>query len=126
MVLSKHNQKWTPEKIADMVDFEKELILTINQIHQLIAGAYKLLKGFFFRNGRHNNVQAVNLAHYEKEVLSVVRESIFQLFITLNNPKIFFQKLIETFFFPRETSRNQYEFRIRDLNTGSTTFKILN
>ena len=42
-------------------------------------GAFKNLKTIvedFFRNGSHNNLQIIYLAHYAKDVLPIVRENI--------------------------------------------------
>ena len=45
------------------------------------AGAYTNLKKNvedFFRNGRHNNIQVIYLAHYAKDVLPIVRQNHYQ------------------------------------------------
>ena len=47
----------------------------------LDAGAYKSLKTKvedLFRFGRHHGIQVIYLAHYEKDVLPVVRENCFK------------------------------------------------
>ena len=64
------------------------------------ASAYTKLKKnveFFFRNGSHNNIQVIYLAHYAKDVLPIVRENITQLYVTLNIQDSFFFNLIDTY-----------------------------
>ena len=63
------------------------------------AGAYKSPKTKIeelFRFGRHHNNQVIYLAHYAKDVLPVVRENCFKVFITINNPDNFFETIIQT------------------------------
>ena len=64
------------------------------------AGAYKNLKTKvedLFRFGRHHNIQVIYLAHYAKDVPSVVRENCSKLFITKNNADIFFETIVSTY-----------------------------
>ena len=49
-----------------------------------------------FRFGRHHNKQVIYLAHYAKDVLPVVRENCFKLFITINNPDTF-ETIVSTY-----------------------------
>ena len=54
------------------------------------AGAYKSLKTKvedLFRFGRHHGIQVIYLAHYAKDVLTVVRENCFKIYITINTPR---------------------------------------
>ena len=53
------------------------------------AGAYKNLKTKvedLFRFGRHHGIVVTYLAHYAKDVLPVVRENCFKIYLTINNP----------------------------------------
>ena len=64
------------------------------------AGAYKNLitkVEDLFRFGRHHNIQVIYLPHYAKDVLPVVRENCFKIFITINNPDSFFETIIQTY-----------------------------
>ena len=58
------------------------------------AGAYKNLKTKvedLFRFGRHHNIQVIYLAHYAKDVLPVVRENCFKLYITIKKSRYIFR-----------------------------------
>ena len=51
------------------------------------SGAYKSSKTKvkdLFRFGRHHNILGIFLAHYAKDVLPIVRENCFKIFITIN------------------------------------------
>ena len=64
------------------------------------AGAYKNLKTKvedLFRFDRHHKIQVIYLAHYAKDVLPIVRENCFKIFITINNPDNFFETIIQTY-----------------------------
>ena len=61
------------------------------------AGAFKNLRTKvedLFRFGRHHNIQVIYLAHYANDVLPIVRENCFKLYITINNPNSFFETII--------------------------------
>ena len=64
------------------------------------AGAYKSLKTKvedLFRYGRHMNIVVIYLAHYAKDVLPVVRENCFKIYLTINNPDNFFESIVQTY-----------------------------
>ena len=64
------------------------------------AGAYKQLKTKvedLFRFGRHHNIQVIYLAHYAKDVLPVVRENCFKLYITIKIPDSFFETMMSCY-----------------------------
>ena len=96
------------------------------------AGAYKNLKlkvEDLFRFGRHHNIQVIYLAHYAKDVLPIVRENCFKLFITINNPDSFFDTLTNTYSIKDlkwQQYRDQLEFGIIEYDTRSRKYKILN
>ena len=101
------------------------------------AGAYKNLRTkveVLFRFGRHRNVQVVYLAHYAKDVLPVVRENCFKIFITINNPDSFFETIVSTYSIPKELFlkehwkqyRIQLVFGVIEFDTRSRKYKILN
>ena len=96
------------------------------------AGAYKNLKTKvedLFRFGRHHNIQVIYLAHYAKDVLPVVRENCFKIFITINNPDSFFETIIQTYSIKElrwKQYRDQLEFGVIEFDTRSQKYKILN
>ena len=86
-----------------------------------------------FRFGRHHGIQVIYLAHYAKDVLPVVRENCFKIYITIKNPDNFFGTLIQTYsikdpgFLPRwKYFREQLEFGIIEFDTWSQKYKVLN
>ena len=96
------------------------------------AGAFKQLRTKvedLFRFGRHNNVQVIYLAHYAKDVLPIVREICFKLYITINNPDSFFETIIQTYSIKElrwKQYRSQLEFGVIEFDTRSQKYKILN
>ena len=96
------------------------------------AGAYKQLKTKvedLFRFGRHNNIQVLYLAHYAKDVLPIVRENCFKLYITKNNPDSFFETIIQTYSIKElrwKQYRSQLEFGVIEFDTRSQKYKTLN
>ena len=64
------------------------------------AGAYKSLKTKvedLLRFGRHHNIQVIYLAYYAKDVLPIVRENCFKIFLTINTPDNIFETMIQTY-----------------------------
>ena len=101
------------------------------------AGAYRNLRTKvedLFRFGRHHNIQVIYLAHYAKDVLPVVSENCFKIFVTINNPDSFFETIVSAYSIPKELClkehRKQYrcqlEFGVIDFDTRSQKYKILN
>ena len=96
------------------------------------AGAYKNLRTkveHLFRFGRHHIIQVIYRAHYAKDVLPVVRENCFKIFITINNPDNFFETIIQTYSIKEsrwKQYRSQLEFGVIEFDTRSQKYKILN
>ena len=100
------------------------------------AGAYKSLKTKvedLFRFGRHHNIQVIYLAHHAKDVLPLVRENCFKIFITFNNPDNFFETTKQTYSTKDGVTqskwkqyRDQLEFGSIEFDTRSQKYKILN
>ena len=96
------------------------------------AGAYKSLKTKvedLFRFGRHHGIQVIYLAHYAKDVLPVVRENCFKIYITINNPDNFFESIVQTYSIKElmwKYYRDQLEFGIIEFDTRSQKYKVLN
>ena len=96
------------------------------------AGAYKILRikvEDLFKFGSYHNIQVIYLAHYAKDVLQVVTENCFKIFITINNPDSFFETIRQTYAI-KELSwkqyRSQLEFGVIEFDTRSQKYKILN
>ena len=100
------------------------------------AGAYKGLKTKvedLFRFGRRHGIQVIYLAHYAKDVLPVVKENCFKIYITINNPDNFFETIIQTYSIKDASIphrwkyfRDQLEFGIIEFDTRSQKYKVLN
>ena len=88
------NDNYTP--LLQLKDIEIEKLANRTIILD-DAGAYTNLKTKvedLFRVGRHHIIQVIYLAHYAKDVLPVVRENCFKLYITINNPDSFFEAIV--------------------------------
>ena len=75
----------------------------------------------------------IYLAHYAKDVLPVVRETCFKIFITINNPDNFFETIKQTYSIKDasilhmwKSFRDQLEFGIIEFDTRSQKYKGLN
>ena len=86
-----------------------------------------------FQFGRHHQIQVIYLAHYAKDVLPVVRENCFKIYITINNPDNFFETIIQTYSIKDASIlhrwkqyRDQLEFGIIEFDTRSQKYKVLN
>ena len=101
------------------------------------AGAYKSLKTKvedLFRFGRHHGIVVIYLAHYAKDVLPILRENCFKIFITINNPDNFFETIIQTYSIKAANNildnwkqyRDQLELGIIDFDARSQKYKVLN
>ena len=96
------------------------------------AGAFKQLRAKvedLFRFGRHHNIQVTYLAHYAKDVLPVVRENSFKLYITINNPDSFFKTIVSTYSVKEvnwKQCRSQLEFGVIEFDSRLQKYKILN
>ena len=124
------NDNYIPLLQLENIDIEK---LANKTVILDDAGAYKNLKTKvedLFRFGRHHNIQIIYLAHYAKDVLPVVRENCFEIFITINNPDSFFETIIQTYSIKEDLKwkqyRSQLEFGVIEFDTRSQKYKILN
>ena len=82
-----------------------------------------------FRFGRHLIIQVIYLVNYAKDVLPIVRENCFKLFITINNPYNFFETITNTLSIKDlkwKQYRDHLEFSIIEFNTRSHKNKIIN
>ena len=104
------------------------------------AGAYKRLRlevEDLFRFGRHLGIQVIYLAHYAKDVLPIVRENCFKIYLTINNPDNFFESIVQTYAIKDAKAgavnglnwkyyRDQLEYGIIEFDTRSQKYKVLN
>ena len=100
------------------------------------ADAYKSLRlkvEDLFRFGRHLGIQVIYLAHYAKDVLPIVRENCFKIYLTINNPDNFFESIVQTYAIKDAVNgpnwkyyRDQLEYGIIEFDTRSQKYKVLN
>ena len=96
------------------------------------AGAYKSLKSKveeLFRFGRHHNILVINLAHYAKDFLPIVRKNCFNILRTINNPDNFFETIIQIYSISDlkwKQNCHQLEFGTIEFDTRSQKDKIPN
>ena len=100
------------------------------------AGAYKSLRlkvEDLSRFGRHLGIQVIYLAHYAKEVLPIVRENCFKIYLTINNPDNFFESIVQTYEIKDAVNglnwkyhRDQLEYGIIEFDKRSQKYKVFN
>ena len=139
VVFGRDEREFPSQNFVPLLQLEKVNIeLLANKIVVLDdAGAYKNLKTKvedLFRYGRHLNIVVIYLAHYAKDVLPVVRENCFKIYLTINNPDNFFESIVQTYGFKDAIRdgfnwkyyRDQLEFGIIEFDTRSQKYKVLN
>ena len=139
VVFGRDEREFPSQNFVPLLQLEKVAIESLaNKIVVLDdAGAYKSLKTKvedLFRFGRHLGIQVIYLAHYAKDVLPVVRENCFKIYLTINNPDNFFESIVQTYGlasaikdgFNWKYYRDQLEFGIIEFDTRSQKYKILN
>ena len=143
VVFGRDEREFPSQNFVPLLQLEKVAIESLaNKIVVLDdAGAYKSLKTKvedLFRFGRHLGIQVIYLAHYAKDVLPVVRENCFKIYLTINNPDNFFESIVQTYAIaPAKAStikdgfnwkyyRDQLEYGIIEFDTRSQKYKILN
>ena len=73
----------------------------------------------------------IYLAHYAKDVLPVVRENCFKIYIIINNPDIFFESIVQTYSTRDVSTFHRWKY-FRDqfgnikFDTRSQKYKVLN
>ena len=138
VVFGRDEREFPSQNFVSLLQLEKVGIESLaNKIVVLDdAGAYKSLKTKvedLFRFGRHLGIQVIYLAHYAKDVLPVVRENCFKIYLTINNPDNFFESIVQTYGIKDAVNglnwkyyRDQLEFGIIEFDTRSQKYKILN
>ena len=138
VVFGRDEREFPSQNFVPLLQLEKVAIESLaNKIVVLDdAGAYKSLKTKvedLFRFGRHLGIQVIYLAHYAKDVLPVVRENCFKIYLTINNPDNFFESIGQTYAITSTIKelnwkyyRDQLEYGIIELDTRSQKYKILN
>ena len=82
-----------------------------------------------FRLGRHHNRQVIYLVHYAKDVLPLVSENCYKLFITIKNPDNVFETITNTKSIKEikwKQYRDQLEFGKIEFVSRPQKYKILN
>ena len=139
IVFGRDEREFPSQNFVPLLQLEKVGIESLaNKIVVLDdAGAYKNLKikvEDLFRFGRHLGIQVIYLAHYAKDVLPIVRENCFKIYLTINNPDNFFESIVQTYGlasaikdgFNWKYYRDQLEYGIIEFNTRSQKYKVLN
>ena len=137
IIFGRHSEEWPNERF---IEYDKLNQINFDKIHNKTIilddlGAFKNLKTIvedLFRNGRHNKLQIIYLAHYAKDVLPIVRENINKIILTINNSDTFFESIQQTYNLPKNILdkwyeyRNQNEYGIIEINTITKNYKIYN
>ena len=142
IVFGRDEREFPSQNFVPLLQLEKVGIESLaNKIVVLDdEGAYKNLRSKvedLFRFGRHLGIQVIYLAHYAKDVLPVVRENCFKIYLTLNNPDNFFESIVQTYGLASTKAdavnglnwkyyRDQLEYGIIEFDTRSQKYKILN
>ena len=139
VVFGRDEREFPSQNFVPLLQLEKVAIESLaNKIVVLDdAGAYKSLKTKvedLFQFGRHLGIQVIYLAHYAKDVLPVVRENCFKIYLTINNPDNFFESIVQTYGlasaikdgFNWKYYRDQLEYGIIEFDTRSQKYKVLN
>ena len=139
IVFGRDEREFPSQNFVPLLQLEKVGIESLaNKIVVLDdAGAYKNLKikvEDLFRFGRHLGIQVIYLAHYAKDVLPIVRENCFKIYLTINNPDNFFESIVQTYGlasavrdgFNWKYYRDQLEYGIIEFDTRSQKYKVLN
>ena len=137
IVFARDESEWSSDKF---INYDTLLQINFKKINNKTIilddlGAFKNLKTKveeLFNYGRHNNLQIIYLAHYVKDVLPVVRETIKQIYITISNTDKFFESIIDEYKLNKcilnqlEIYRNQFEYGVIEINTLTKNYKIYN
>ena len=139
VVFGRDQREFPSQSFVPLLQLEKVSIESpTNKIVVLDdAGAYKSLKTKvedLFRYGRHMGIQVIYLAHYAKDVLPIVRENCFKIYLTINNPDNFFESIVQTYAlasaikdgFNWKYYRDLLEYGIIEFVTRSQKYKVLN
>ena len=142
VVFGRDEREFPSQNFVPLLQLEKVSIESLtNKIVVLDdAGAYKSLKTKvedLFRYGRHMGIQVIYLAHYAKDVLPIVRENCFKIYLTINKPDNFFESIVQTYGLASAKAdavnglnwkyyRDQLEYGIIEFDTRSQKYKILN
>ena len=135
IVFGKDSTEWPEDKFINHNQLDQINLEKINNKTIILddLGSYKNLKSIvddLFRYGRHNNLQIIYLAHYAKDVLPVIRETIKKINITLDNSDKFFESIVDAYSLSKciiekwIEYRNQNEYGIIELNTRTKHYII--
>ena len=138
LVFGRDEREFPSQTFVPLLQLEKVSIEQLaNKIVVLYdAGAYKNLRlkvVDLFRFGRHLGIQVIYLAHNAQDVLPIVRENCFKIYLTINNPDNFFESIAQTYAIKDAVNglnwkyyRDQLEYGIIEFDTRSQKYKVLN
>ena len=142
VVFGRDEREFPSQNFVPLLQLEKVSIESLtNKIVVLDdAGAYKSFNTKvedLFRFGIHLGIQVIYLAHYAKDVLPIVRENCFKIYLTINNPDNFLESIIQTYALASTIKdavnglnwkdyRDLLEYGIIELDTRSQKYKVLN
>ena len=132
VVFGRDEEEFPAANFVPLLQLEKKGIESLANEFVVLddAGAYKSLETkveHLFRFGRHYNIQVIYLAHYAKDVLPVVRDNCFKIYLTINNPDIFFETIIQTYSInQRRVTQSKWKQYRDQLDTRSQKYKVLN
>ena len=142
LVFGRDEREFPSQNFVPLLQLEKVSIESLANKSVVLddAGAYKNLRlkvEDLFRFGRHLGIQVIYLARFAKDVLPIVRENCFKIYLTIYNPDNFFESIAQTYAIASAKAnainglnwkyyRDQLEYGIIELDTKSQKFKILN
>ena len=138
LVFGRDEREFPSQNFVPLLQLEKVSIEQLANKTVILddAGAYKSPKTKvedLFRFGRHMGIQVIYLAHYAKDVLPIVRENCFKIYLTIDNPDNFFESIAQTYAIAstiKELNWNYYrdllEYGIIEFDTRSQKYKVLN
>ena len=138
LVFGRDEREFPSQNFVPLLQLEKVGIESLTKKIVVLddAGAYKSLKTKvedIFRFSRHLGIQVIYLAHYAKDVLPIVREICFKIYLTINNPDNFFESIAQTYAIASTIKelnwkyyRDQLELGIIEFDTRSQKYKVLN
>ena len=142
VVFGRDEREFPSQKFVPLLQLKKVSIEQLANKTVVLddAGAYKSLKTKvedLFQFGRHLGIQVIYFAHYAKNVLPIVWENCFKIYLTINNPDNFFESIVQTYAIaPAKADavnglnwkyyRDQLEYGIIEFDTRSQKYKVLN
>ena len=137
VVFGRDEREFPSQNFVPLLQLEKVSIEQLANKTVILddAGAYKSLRlkvEDLFRFGRLLGIQMIYLAHYAKDVLPILRENCFKIYLTINNPDNFFESIVQTYAlafaikdgFNWKYYRDLLEYGIIEFDTRSQKYKV--